>query len=267
PSGRLRRHRQRRRHVMRTVTGPTEHVVIVGAGLGGLACAVRLAGAGRRVTVLEREAGPGGRMGSAEVDGYRFDTGPTVLTMPDLLAATIGCVGETLRAWLDLVRLDPAYRAHFPDGSVLNVRAATADTATEVAAVCGEREADGYLRFVDHLRRLYEVEWPRFVDSNVDSLLDLFGPDLVRLAALGGFGRLAGMVERYLDDPRTRRVFSFQALYAGVPPHRALGIYAVITYLDTVAGVYYPRGGMSAVPAALAAIAHKHGVEIHYGRE
>jgi len=88
---------------MRTVTGPTDNVVIVGAGLGGLACALRLAAAGRHVTVLERADGPGGRMGQLALDGYRFDTGPTVLTMPDLLDETFQAVGERMPDWLDLV--------------------------------------------------------------------------------------------------------------------------------------------------------------------
>ena len=78
---------------MRTVKGPTDHVVVVGAGLGGLSAALRLLGAGRQVTILEREQVPGGRAGLLELDGYRFDTGPTVLTMPDLIADALDCVG------------------------------------------------------------------------------------------------------------------------------------------------------------------------------
>src|SRR5262245_4303974 len=137
---------------VRTVHGPTDRVVVVGAGLGGLACAVRLAGAGREITVLEREAGPGGRAGRQRLSGYEFDTGPTVLTMPELIAETLAAVGEDLADWLDLTRLDPAYRAHFPDGSTLDVIADTARMAGEVSRVCGPREADGYLRFVGYAR-------------------------------------------------------------------------------------------------------------------
>jgi len=252
---------------MRTVSGPTDRVVIVGAGLGGLACALRLAAAGRQVTVLEQADGPGGRMGQLAVDGYRFDTGPTVLTMPDLLDETLQSVGERLADWLDLVRLDPAYRAHFADGSTLDIRADTADTAAEIARLCGPREADGYLRFVEYARKLYRLEWKRFIDRDFDHPWDIAGPDLARLTACGGFRRLSAKVSQFFGDPRTQRVFSFQSLYAGVPPHRAAALYAVIAYMDTVAGVYFPRGGMHAVAAALAAAAVKHGVRIDYGRE
>jgi len=155
---------------MRKVKGKTDRVVVVGAGLAGLSCALRLAGAGREVIVIEREAVPGGRNGLMKKDGYSFDTGPSVLTMPDLIA---------------------------------------------------------------------EI-------------------------ALGGFRKLAPKVSQFLKDPRTQRVYSFQAMYAGVSPQQALAIYAVIAYMDSVNGVFFPKGGMHAVPRALAGAAEKHGVTFKY---
>jgi phytoene desaturase len=252
---------------MRTVNGHSQHVVVVGAGLGGLACAIRLAAAGREVTVVERADQPGGRAGRLSLDGFEFDTGPTVLTLPELLADLLGTVGEELDSWLRLTRLDPAYRAHFPDGSTLDVIADTARMAAEVSRVCGPREADGYLRFVDYTRRLWQLERRDFIDRNLDRPHDLLTANLVRLIAAGGFGRLQHRVDRFFRDPRTRRVFSFQAMYAGVSPHQALALYAVIAYLDSVAGVYFPHGGIHAVPRALAGVAEKHGVTIHYGAD
>ena len=252
---------------MRTVTGPTDRVVVVGAGLGGLSAALRLAGAGRTVTVVEREPVPGGRAGLLDVDGYRFDTGPTVLTMPELVADALGCVDESLDDWLDLRRLDPAYRAFFPDGSVLDVRADVDATADEIAALCGPRDAAGFRRFAAFARRLYEVEMREFIDRNLDSPLDLARPSLARLVGLGAFGRLGPKVASFVRDPRLRRVFSFQSMYAGLSPYDALAIYAVIAYMDCIAGVWFPAGGMHAVPRALAGAAEKHGVEIRYGTE
>lgn len=247
---------------MRTVTGPTDHVVIVGAGLGGLSAALRLAGAGRRVTVLEREAVVGGRAGVLHDSGYTFDTGPTVLTMPELIADALDCVDESLDDWLDLRPVEPLYRAFYPDGSHLDVHADTEAMAAEISAVCGAQEAAGYRRFVDFISTLYRLQVRDFIDRNIDSPLDLLTPNLARLAAIGGLRRLDPVVRRYLRDPRTQRVFSFQSMYAGVAPHHALALFAVIAYMDTVAGVYFPRGGMHAVPRALAGAAEKHGVEI-----
>jgi phytoene desaturase len=252
---------------VRTVSGPTDRVVIVGAGLGGLSCALRLAATGRAVTVLERTSAPGGVAGRLDLGGYAFDTGPTVLTMPELLAEAFDAVGEQLGGWLELHPLDPAYRAHFPDGSTLDVIADTARMAGEVSRVCGPREADGYLRFAAYAAKLWRLQRHDFVERNFDSPRDLLTANLLRLAAAGGFRHLDTEVGRFFRDPRTRRVFSFQAMYAGLAPHRALALYAVIAYLDTIHGVFFPRGGIHAVPQAMAAAATKHGVDVRYGRE
>ena len=249
----------------RTVAGRTDRVVVVGAGLGGLACALHLAGSGRQVTLLEREPVPGGRAGRLSVDGYEFDTGPTVLTMPDLIAEALGAVGEELSDWLDLVPLDPAYRAYYPDGSTLDVITDTARMAAEISRVCGPREADGYLRFVDFARNLWRLERADFIERNFDAPTDLLTGNLLKLMATGAFRRLQTKIDQFFRDPRTRRIFSFQAMYAGLAPHDALAIYAVIAYLDSVAGVFFPRGGIHAVSRALAGAAEKHGVRIRYG--
>ncbi|MFI5935937.1 phytoene desaturase family protein [Actinoplanes sp. NPDC051494] len=250
---------------MRKVTGPTDHVVVVGAGLGGLACALHLAGAGRQVTVVEREQVPGGRAGRLSVDGYEFDTGPTVLTMPELIAEPLAAVGENLSDWLELTPVDPAYRAYYPDGSTLDVLTDTVRMAAEISRVCGPREADGYLRFVEFARRLWNLERDNFIDRNLDTPLDLINLNLVKLLGMGAFRRLQPKINQYFRDPRTQRIFSFQAMYAGLAPHDALAIYAVIAYLDSVAGVFFPKGGMHAVPKALAGAAEKHGVQFRYG--
>lgn len=249
---------------MRTVDGSTDRVVVVGAGLGGLACALHLAGAGRQVTVLEREAEPGGRCGRLVADGYHFDTGPTVLTMPELIAEALAAVGEELPDWLSLTPLDPAYRAWFPDGSTLDVIADPPRMAEQLARVCGPREADGYRRFVAYARRLWRLQRDDFIDRNFDGVGGLVTGNLLRLVAAGGFARLQPRVDRFFRDPRIRRMFSFQAMYAGLAPHRALACYAVIAYLDAVCGVWFPRGGMHAVPRALAGAAGRHGVRIRY---
>ncbi len=249
----------------RVGTGARGPVVIVGAGMSGLACALYLLGAGREVTVIERENHPGGRAGRLDLDGFQIDTGPTVLTMPELLDEALGAVGERVADRLDLVPLSPAYRATFADGSAIDVHTEREAMAAEVARVAGRREAEGYLRLRDWLTRLYQVEMRSFIDAQFDSPLDLLRPDLFRLAAMGGFGRLAPAVGRHIRDERLRRIFSFQSLYAGVAPESALAAYAVIAYMDTVAGVYFPRGGMRALGEALAGAVVKAGGSVRYG--
>ena len=249
---------------MRTVSGPKENIVIVGAGLAGLSAAMRLAGAGRTVTVLEREPIPGGRAGRISDRGFEFDNGPTVLTMPDLIADAFDCLGEDMKDWLELAPVAPLYRAFYPDGSRLDVHADVQQMADEISRVVSPSEAAGYLKYVDFVSKLYKYEMKDFIDRNIDSPFDLLTPDLARLIAIGGFRKLAPKVEQYLKDPRTQRVYSFQAMYAGLSPYDALAIYAVIAYMDSIAGVFFPKGGMHAVPAAMAAAAQKHGVTFRY---
>ena len=246
------------------VKGPTDHVVVVGAGLAGLSAALRLAGAGRKVTVLERESVPGGRNGLLNKDGYAFDTGPSVLTMPSLINDAFNCVGEDMKDWLELTPLTPLYRAFYADGSQLDVHANTGEMEAEIAKHISSEEAAGYRRYVDFVTKLYKYEINDFIDRNIDSPLNLLTPNLARLIALGGFRRLSPKVNQFMKDPRLQKVYSFQAMYAGVSPQQALAIYAVIAYMDSVNGVFFPKGGMHAVPRALAAAAEKHGVVFKY---
>jgi len=246
------------------VKGPTDHVVVVGAGLAGLSAALRLAGAGRKVTVLERESVPGGRNGLLNKDGYAFDTGPSVLTMPSLINDAFNCVGEDMKDWLELTPLTPLYRAFYADGSQLDVHANTGEMEAEIAKHISSTEAAGYRRYVDFVTKLYKYEMNDFIDRNIDSPLNLLTPNLARLIALGGFRRLSPKVNQFMKDPRLQKVYSFQAMYAGVSPQQALAIYAVIAYMDSVNGVFFPKGGMHAVPRALAAAAEKHGVVFKY---
>lgn len=252
---------------MRTVKGPTDHVVIVGAGLAGLSTALRLAGKGRKVTVIERESVPGGRNGLLVKDGFHFDTGPQVLTMPDLIADAFDCVGENMHDWLDLQKVEPLYRAHYHDGSKLDVHANPQRMAQEIEEVIGGNEAKGYLEYVDFVSKLYQYEMKDFIDKNIDSPLDLLTPNLAKLVALGGFRKLAPKAQQYLKDFRTERIYTFQAMYAGLSPYQALAIYGVIAFMDSIAGVFFPKGGMHAVPRALAGAAAKHGVEFRYNTE
>ena len=250
-------------------TARGEHVLVVGAGLSGLSAAMHLAGAGRRVTVLERSDRPGGRAAGAVLpaaDGgtYRLDTGPTVLTMPDLVAGCFAALGEPMERWLTLRRLDPAYRAEFADGSGLSMTSDPSAMAQRIREFAGPDDAAGYERYVDFVTRLYRLQIDEFIDRNFDSPLNLLGPSLARLVAMRGFSRLAPTVARYFRDERLQRIFSFQALYAGVSPQRALAIYAVISYMDLVEGVFYPVGGMSALPAAMERAARAAGVEFVY---
>ncbi|MGA9869848.1 MAG: phytoene desaturase family protein [Rhodococcus sp. (in: high G+C Gram-positive bacteria)] len=262
---------------MRATTGPSDSVVIVGAGLAGLSAALYLIGAGKRVTVLERENTVGGRVGVYPVTDengaalYEIDNGASVLTMPDLIESALAAVGEsfdTVDPKISLTALSPSYHTRYADGSSIDVYADPEAMAEEVAKKCGDAEAEGYRALRRWLASIFDAEFDRYIDANFDSPLDLVSTpaalrDTVTLTRLGGFGRLGPRVERFLKDERLRRVFTFQALYAGMAPAKALAVYGAIAHMDTSLGVYFPRGGMASIAAGMAdAVTRNGGVVI-----
>jgi phytoene desaturase len=191
--------------------------------------------------------------------------------MPDLISDAVRAAMRDhsidLSELLPMRRLDPAYRACFADGSTINVRYGREAMREEIAQTCGSVDAAAFDSFVDWLRQLYQVEMPNFIDRNFDCPLGLLSSPsaLTRLMRLGAFGRLGAAVRKRFADPRLHRLFSFQAMYAGLAPDSALALYAVITYMDTIEGVWFPEGGIHAVPTIMAQVAEKAGAVFRYG--
>jgi phytoene desaturase len=184
--------------------------------------------------------------------------------MPDIIDETFAAAGQSRSGRLELLPLDPAYRAVFADGSTLDVHSDPDRMATAIEEFAGFGQAAGYRRLREWLTRLYRTEFDGFIGANFDSPLSLLTPQLARLAGIGGFRKWDRMVRRHITDPRLQRVFTFQSLYAGVAPRDALAVYAVIAYMDTISGVVFPRGGVRALPDALAAAAVDAGVQFRY---
>ena len=241
-------------------------VVVVGAGLGGLSAAAHLSNRGHDITVVEREAMPGGRAGMVIADGFRLDNGPTVLTMPNLLADAFNAAGADMAEFVTIKPVDPMYRAVYADGSTLMVRHGREAMTEEIRRFSNGHEAQAFGRFCDWLEELYRVEMASFIDANFNSPLDLLKPWRagLELVKLGGFGNLGKKVASFFDDERLQRIFSFQSMYAGLAPYEALALYAVITYMDSVEGVFVPEGGMHAMASGLATAVEQAGVDIRY---
>jgi phytoene desaturase len=241
--------------------------LIVGAGLGGLSAAVRLAAQGYRVRVLERHLTPGGRCGLWESEGFRFDTGPTLLLMTDYLRKVFADAGRRLEDYLDLRQLDPNYRVYFADGTTLDVTSRINRMLEGVERIepgVGPR----FLRFLAETSKLYSIGLAAFVDRNVHRPRDFFnlrnGLLLLRARAME---RLQAMVGRFFRDERLQQAFSFQSLYLGLSPYESPAIYSLLPYTEVAGGLYFPMGGMHAIPRALARLAGELGVEITYGTE
>lgn len=253
------------------MTSP-HHVVIIGAGLSGLSAAARLRARGFDVTVVEASSSPGGLVRTETIDGHRFDTGATILTMPELIVdplTELGLPAEEVLGRLALRPVDPGYVMNYADGTTLRMPNDPDRIPAAVADAFGPAAARGTDELLRWLRDVYDAEFEVFIDRNYGGIRDLAGPrtrsaatELVRLNALRG---LTGAVGGFVADERVQRAFTFQALYAGVPPHRARAIYAIIADMDIGRGLSAPAGGMGRVGEVFAEALASAGVTIRYG--
>jgi phytoene desaturase len=224
-----------------------------------------LARQGFAVTVLEKNPRPGGRVGTLENAGYRFDTGPTLFLMPEVFAQTYLSLGERMEDHLDLIRLDPTYRIHFQDGNTMDLSADLNQMQAQLEAI-EPGSFPAYLRFIAEGARHYHVSLEKFVGRNFYSLLDYFSlKNLPLLFQLKALTRHAENTGRYFRDPRLLAAFSFQNMYLGLSPFDAPATYSLLQYTELADGVWFPMGGLYRVIESLEAIAKNLGVKFHYG--
>jgi phytoene desaturase len=227
------------------------HLVIVGAGVGGLAAAIRLRHRGHVVTVLEKNAMPGGRCNRIQAGGFTFDSGPTLLLMPDVLHELFAISGADWRDYLELTRLRPNYRLTFGDGSSLELGHPPIETAARLEAL--EPGAGvAYQAFLAAARFRYGIARRRFVERNFRHLSEFATwPNLRALLETRALRPLWSDMRRYFRDDRLRLAFSFQTMYLGMSPLDAMAIYALLPSTELEDGIWYPRGGLYAVVEAL----------------
>lgn len=238
--------------------------IVIGAGIGGLATAARLAHAGYDVTVLEKSSSPGGRANIIEKDGFRFDTGPTLFLMPEVFRQTFASVGERMDDHLELVRLDPTYRVHFHDSSFIDLTSDLVLMRERLDAI--EPGSFGaYLSFLSEGYRHYYVSLDRFVGRNFRNILEYFSPaNLPLIVQLKALMKHYANTSNYFRDQKLRAAFSFQNMYLGVSPYDALATYSLLQYAELAEGIWFPRGGMYRAIEALESIAKGLGAHFHY---
>jgi phytoene desaturase len=238
-----------------------QRVTVIGAGPGGLAAAILLAGAGLRVTVVERLSRVGGRTSTLDEAGFRFDVGPTFFLYPDVLREIFASVGHDLDREVELVKLDPQYRLVFGSGGEL---LATPDLRRMESAVAALSPGDGpaLRRFLEDNRRRFELFRP-CLQSSFDSWKDVVSPHMLRLLPeIKPWRSLDSELGRYFSDPRLRLAFSFQSKYLGMSPFRCPSLFSILSFLEYEHGVFHPIGGCGAVTAAMARVARRLGVDI-----
>ena len=238
-----------------------QHIVIVGAGPGGLSSAILLGAAGFKVTVLERMTTVGGRTSSIQEEGFRFDLGPTLFLYPKILDEILRAAGTSLNEEVEMVRLDPQYRVQFGAGGRIDATPNVEEMEKQIAALSA-RDVGGFRRFMQDNRAKFEgirgclerpfLGWGSLLAKEV----------LASLPHIRPWESVDGYLKTFFSDERVRLAFSFQSKYLGMSPFRCPSLFSILSYLEYDYGVWHPVGGCSAVSEAMARVARRIGVDI-----
>jgi phytoene desaturase len=249
-----------------TAGGPRAPLaIVIGSGFGGLAAAVRLACRGWRVQVLEKLDGPGGRAYVWHLDGYTFDAGPTIITMPQMFEELWSLCGRRLADDVKLQLMDPFYRVRFDDGTHFDYTNDPQAMRVQVERI-SPADVAGYEGFIRQADLCYRIGFEELGSIAYNSLADLAYavPSLIRMR---GWRTLHGMVASYMKHPKLRVVFSLQSLLIGGNPFAVTGVYSLINSLERRFGVYSALGGTGALVRGLVELARGRGVDFRYGAE
>lgn len=242
-----------------------KRIAVIGAGVGGLATAARLAHDGYEVDVFEKLPELGGRCHLLEAQGFRFDMGPSFVLMPDFFEEVFAYCGEKIGDYLDLKVLETSYKVFYSDGTAVTVFCDSARTKEEIERI-EPGSAKAFDAFIEDITSLYRKIRP-FLFRNF-TLRDMANPRYwVLLKDLKVFESYWGLASRYFKSEKLRYLFTFEAMFMGVSPFKAPALYSIISYTDHVQKIFHPMGGMYRIPLALEHIGRKSGARYHYNSQ
>lgn len=243
----------------------TPSVIVIGAGIGGIATAAHLAQHGLHVTVVEKNARPGGRCDRFVRDGHQFDAGPTLFVMPLVYEAEFAALGASMHDMLDLQRVDPTYHLVFDDNSHLALTSDMKQMEAQLEQI-EPGSFQGLLRYLDEGCRHYHVAMERLVNRDFRTATDFFSLENVPLLfQLKPLAKHYDNMSHYFDHPRLKSAFTFQDVYMGLSPFEAPATFSMMPYTEMAHGVWYPKGGMYRIVEALVEIAQAAGVAFEFG--
>lgn len=237
-------------------------VAIVGAGIGGLTAAIRLAAAGKRVAIFEQSAQVGGKMSQVQQNGFRWDTGPSVITMRPVFEALFAAAGRRLQDYLALQPVEPLTRYFYPDGKMIDATRDLARMAEQIERI-DEHDVEGYLDFLAYAARLHRITGPVFIYNQPPTPRSFLGVPPADMLRVDPWLTMDGAIRRRVRSPHLRQLLSRFATYVGASPYLAPATLSVIAHVELTGGVWYPQGGVYAIADAMQRLACELGVQIY----
>ncbi len=245
---------------------PLQSVIVIGAGFGGIATAALLAKDGYQVTVLEKNEGPGGRASLLEVDGYRFDRGPSWYLMPEVFERFFAEFETTVEEQVDLVPLAPQYRIVFPDKTQVDIPR----EVEEVKKIFESYEpgaGEQLERYLADARKKYRLSMDHFLYDNHDSLLDLMNWHMLKFGPANLWRTMDEHVGKYFTNEKLRQILQYTLVFLGGAPSNTPSLYSLMSHVDFDLNVWFPRGGMYSLVESMVAVAEQQGVDFRYEAE
>ncbi len=236
-------------------------VVVIGAGVGGLSAAIRLAAAGHQVVMLEQNAAVGGKMSEVREAGFRWDTGPSVITMRHVLEDLFASAGRRLQDYLTLEALEPITRYFYPDGTVFDCSRELPKMIDQIRS-WDERDVEGYLNYLAYAARLYRITGSVFIYDQPPTLASFAQVAPRDMLSVDAWRTMQGAIEGFVHSPQLRQLLGRFGTYVGASPYRAPATLNVIAHVELNEGVWYPRGGIYAIARALERLAGEMGIDI-----
>jgi len=240
--------------------------LIIGSGIGSLSLAIRLLAKGFDVEIYEKSAASGGHANQIRENGYTFDTGPTLITAPNMIEELFGLLGEKMSEHIELLPLDPYYRVYFHDNSYFDYSGNIASMISQMEKF-NKRDADNFLKFLNHSRKIYNAVIRDGLGARPFNKAKTMLQFVPKAMKLGAFLPAYYLTAYYFRDFRHRFMFSFHPLFIGGNPFRVPSIYLMISYLENTGGVWYAKGGMFNLIKSFVDIIEKNGGKIHLNSE
>jgi len=236
-------------------------IIIIGAGIGGLSAAIRLAAAGKRVIILEKNARVGGKMSEYEANGFRWDTGPSVITMRHVFEALFASAGRKLDDYIDLRPVEPLTRYFYPDGVILDASSNLSDVVSQIEKL-EPRDVEGYLAYLAYAARIHRITGSVFIYDRPPTPASFARVPIQDWLKADPFRTMDGAIRHFVRSPHLRQLLGRFATYVGGSPYQAPATLNVIAHVELTSGVWYPKGGIFKIAEGMARLAQELGVQI-----